>query len=666
MGGSIQGVPLSLSGTASTTAGLALTGSADGTGSAARFNLPNGVATDGTNLYVADTNNHTIRKVEIATGAVTTLAGTAGARDSTDGTGAAARFSSPYGIATDGISLFVADSWNSTIRKVTISTGAVTTLAGSPGVAGSTDGTGAAARFSYPYGIATDGTNVYVADTYNHTIRQIVIATGAVTTLAGTAGVSGSTDGTGAAAGFNLPYGVATDGTNLFVADTENHTIRKVVIATGAVTTPAGTAGAFGSADGTGADARFRRPYGIARNGTDLYVADNYNHTIRKVAIATGAVTTPAGTAGATGSADGTGADARFVYPCGIAADGANVYLADGNSAIRKMGIATGTVATLAGPLGSIGSADGTGSVARYYYPYGITTDGTNLFVADSSNHTIRKIVIDTGAVTTFAGAAGVSGSADGTGAAARFSSSYGVTTDGTNLFVADTSNRTIRKVAIATGAVTTLAGTAGASGSTDGTGAAARFNSPRGITTDGTNLFVADRSDHTIRKIIIATGAVTTFAGAAGVSGSADGTGAAARFSYPNGITTDGTDLYVADSSNNAIRKVAIASGGVTTLAGGAFGDADGTGAAARFNYPCGITTDGTSLYVADSTNNTVRKVAIATGAVTTLAGTGQVSGSADAVGSGARFNFPYGITTDGKNLYLADSRNNTIRKVE
>jgi sugar lactone lactonase YvrE len=643
-----------------------MTGSADGTGAAARFNLPNGVATDGTNIYVADSVNHTIRMVAIATGAVTTLAGTAGARGSTDGTGTAARFSFPSGIATDGISLFVSDTNNDTIRKVTIATGAVTTLAGSPGSPGSADGTGAVARLSIPYGITTDGTNLYVADTGNHTIRQIVIATGAVTTLAGTAGVSGSSDGTGAAAGFNLPYGVATDGISVFVADTVNHTIRKITIATGAVTTLAGTAGSAGTGDGTGADARFRRPYGIARNGADLYVTDSFNHTIRKVAIATGAVTTPAGTAGAIGFADGTGADAKFVYPYGIAADGANVYLADENSAIRRMGIATGTVTTLAGPLGSIGSADGAGSVARYYFPCGITTDGTNLFVADYSNHTIRKVTIATGAVTTLAGTAGVSGSADGMGAAARFFFPYGITTDGTNLFVADTSNRTIRKVAIATGAVTTLAGTAGVPGSADGTGPAASFSSPRGVTTDGTNLYVVDRNNHTIRKIVIATGAVTTFAGAAGVSGSADGTGAAARFSYPNGITTDGTDLYVADSGNNAIRKVAIASGGVTTLAGGTIGYADGTGAAAQFNDPCGITTDGTSLYVADSTNNMVRKVAIASGAVTTLAGTGQVSGSVDGIGPAARFNYPWGITTDGRSLYVADATNNTIRKVE
>jgi hypothetical protein len=158
---------------------------------------------------------------------------------------------------------------------------------------------------------------------------------------------------------------------------------------------------------------------------------------------------------------------------------------------------------------------------------------------------------------------------------------------------------------------VTTIAGSAGASGSADGTGTAARFYHPFGITTDGTNLYVTDHSNSTIRKIVISTGVVTTIAGSAGAIGSADGTGTAATFNYPIGITTDGTTLYVTDSGNNRIRKIGISTGAVTTLAGGiANGSADGTGAAAIFNYPTGITRDGTNLYVTDTDNNTIRKI--------------------------------------------------------
>lgn len=280
-----------------------------------------------------------------------------------------------------------------------------------------------------------------------------------------------------------------------------------------------------------------------------------------------------------------------------------------------------------------------------FYRPDGITTDGTNLYVADTWNNTIRKIVIATGEVSTLAG--GGRGSEDGIGAAASFFDPSAITTDGTNLYVTDSSNYTIRKIVIATGAVTTLAGTAGVSGSADGTGAAARFSMHYGITTDGTNLYVADSNNYTIRKIVIATGVVTTLAGTAQVRGNADGIGAAAVFFFPEGITTDGTHLYVDDTVNNTIRKIVIATGAVTTFADSA---------------ASGITTDGTNLYLA---GDTIRKITISTGTVTTLAGTEGVSGSMDGVGSAASFNRPYGITTDGFNLFVTDTYNNTIRKI-
>ncbi len=188
-------------------------------------------------------------------------------------------------MAVDGAgNVFVADTWNHTIRKIT-PTGVVTTLAGTAGSSGSADGTGATARFNEPFGVAVDGAgNVFVADTWNHTIRKIT-PTGVVTTLAGTAGfVEGSADGTGAAARFNEPYGVAVDGAgNVFVADTDNNTIRKIT-PSGVVTTLAGTAGSSGSTDGTGAAARFYWPEGVAVDGAgNVFVADAVNYTIRKI-----------------------------------------------------------------------------------------------------------------------------------------------------------------------------------------------------------------------------------------------------------------------------------------------------------------------------------------------------------------------------------------------
>ena len=288
MGGAIQGTALNLSRTVTTLAGTAnLKGSTDGTGAAARFDNPCQITTDGTTLYVADRSNHAIRKIVIATSEVTTLAGTAGQSGSTDGTGAAARFNAPEGITTDGTSLYVADSWNNTIRKIDIVTGEVTTLAGTAGQSGSMDGTGAAARFYLPEGITTDGMNLYVADSGNDTIRKIDIVTGDVTTLAGTAGDPGFMD-TDEPPGtrqpkFTNPIGITTDGTSLYAADTWNDTIRKVVIATGDVTTPAGLATDPGSADGTGNAVRFNMPWGVTTDGTNLYVADRFNNTIRKI-----------------------------------------------------------------------------------------------------------------------------------------------------------------------------------------------------------------------------------------------------------------------------------------------------------------------------------------------------------------------------------------------
>jgi hypothetical protein len=324
----------------------------------------------------------------------------------------------------------------------------ITTIAGQKATSGSTDGTGTAASFSFSAGIATDGTNLYVADTFNHTIRKVVISTAEVTTLAGTAGVSGSTDGIGAAALFNSPQGITTDGTNLYVADTNNHTIRKINISTGLVSTLAGVAGFVGSADGIGPDAQFSAPCGITTDGTNLYVADTRNSTIRKVLITTGAVTTMAGKAGQIGSFDGYGTSALFNYPIGITTDGTNLFIVDtGSSTIRQIVIATGSVTTLAGSAGHIGLTDGTGGAALFKYPIGIASDGSNLYITDTGNGTIRKIVISGGQVTTSAGAAGKVGFDDGNAANARFSVPSGIVIagTGTTLYIADMG--TIRKI---------------------------------------------------------------------------------------------------------------------------------------------------------------------------------------------------------------------------
>ena len=385
---------------------------------------------------------------------------------------------------------------------------------------------GNAARFNYPHGVAVDSVgNVYVTD--SGVIRK-VSPTAEVTTLAGLAGGIGSADGTEIGARFNRPRGVAVDTAgNVYVADTENGVIRKVTPA-GTVTTLAGLAGRFGSADGTGSGARFWGPYDVTVDASgNVYVADTYNSTIRKV-TPEGVVTTLAGLA----QFD------QFGEPV-------------------------------------VGNADGTGSAARFFNPRGLAVDNVgNIYVADTFNHTIRKVTPE-GVVTTLAGLAaqfdndgnilaGGSGSADGTGSDARFNRPQGVAVDSAgNVYVADTGNSpffgpvgsTIRKVTPA-GVVTTLAGLAGRSGSVDGTGITARFNQPQGVAVDSAGTVYVTEVFGTVRKVTPA-GAVTTLAGLVGSSGNADGTGNAARFSYPSGVAVDSAgNVYVADNGNSTIRK--------------------------------------------------------------------------------------------------------------
>lgn len=277
-----------------------------------------------------------------------------------------------------------------------------------------------------------------------------------------------------------------------------------------------------------------------------------------------------AGQSGSSGTNDGLGPAARFELPAFLAVDGSdNLYVADqGNHTIRKVS-PIGFVTTLAGQAGVEGSTDGAVNVARFRNPGSVVLDSFgNVFVADSGNRTVRKIT-PSGTVTTLAGSPGAFGSADGLGSAARFSGLGGIAIDrANNLYLAELGNKTIRKITPA-GAVSTLAGLAGVAGTADGAGTTARFDDPIGIALDNTgNIFVTDRFVHTIRKIT-PDGTVSTFAGLAGADGSTDGVGSAARLSQPLGITVDAANnLFITEQvgTNGRIRKV-TASGLVATV---------------------------------------------------------------------------------------------------
>jgi sugar lactone lactonase YvrE len=577
---------------------------------------------------------------------LTLLAGNVGSQ------GSAATFDYPAGSAVDASgNVYVADAGNNTIEKITPA-GAVTTLAGS-GIIGSADGTGTAATFSKPTGIAVDASgNLYVTDTNNDTIRKITPG-GGVTTFAGSAGVEGTSDGTGSAARFNYPIGIAVDSAgNLFVTQdaTNGKPIRKITPG-GVVTTPVSTNGGcyLYTMEGIAVDA-----------GDNLYVVNGYQ--ICRI--------TPAGVSAVlaggyyNGSADGTGSTAQFNNPIGITVDYyGNLFVADtGNDTVRKV-TSAGVVTTFVGSAGSQGSTDGTGSAARFTQPMGIAVDANgNLYVNDNGNKTVRKIS-SAGIVTTLAGSPGSQGSTNGTGPVARFSNPTGAAIDANgNLYVADTLNSTIRKITPA-GVVTTLAGWAGTLGSANGTGSSATFKYPTGTAVDVYgNTYVADTGNRTIREIT-PVGVVTTLSTTTVVNGNSY----QFYFNRPVGIAVDASgNIYATDASNCSIYKI-TQSGTVTVLAGGLQGgSANGTGSAAGFNDPTGIALDTNgNLYVTDSKNATIRKITSA-GVVTTLAGVAGHKGNADGTGSAASFSYPVGITLDSSgNLYVTDFGNDSVRKI-
>jgi hypothetical protein len=294
---------------------------------------------------------------------------------------------------------------------LTLST-AVSTLAGTAGKLGYVDATGANAQFSSPGGVTTDGTYLYVADAGNNVIRQIVIATGTVSTLAGSligaSGVADAPSGPGTTATFNGPQGITTDGSNLYVADTQSGSIRKIVIFSGAVTTivPGSTGG-------------LNLPAAITYDGTNLYIADTSNSLIKSITTA------------------GTPLNSTFAAvsnPQGITYNSMDTDLyVTGASGVSQI-LSAGVVKILP-------------SVTGLYAPQGITTDGANLYVANSANDTILKVATTGGTPVIIAGTAGTPGSTDGTGGAALFRNPGGITTDGTNLYITDTGNQTIRKI---------------------------------------------------------------------------------------------------------------------------------------------------------------------------------------------------------------------------
>ncbi len=367
-----------------------------------------------------------------------------------------------------------------------------------------------------------------------------------------------------------------------------------------------------------------------------------------------------------------SGSDNSYCLTAVSSRQGVPAYNISSGSTLPKEGVCAGhtgpavggalTVSTLAGD-GSGAFRNGAGSQAQFYNPGGIVVGPSGIvYVGDANTHRVRAIT-SAGFVSTFAGS-GFANSGDGTGTSASFNGPRGMAFDSAgNLFVADLSNHRIRRITTA-GVVTTFAGSS--AGFADGTGTAAQFNQPTDIAIDGSNnLYITDSFNNRIRKIT-PSGTVSTIAGNSSIFGAIDGEGTAARFNAPRGIAIDSNgNLYIGDSSHNRIRKV-TPSGTVTTLAGdGTAGYVDGVGTGAQFNAPCGVAVDSAgNVYVADYSNNRVRKVT-SSGTVTTIAGNG-TAGYADGAAASAQFRNPIAIDVDSSgSIYLTDFNGHRIRKI-
>lgn len=570
------------------------------------------------------------------------------------------------------------------VMPVTGATGDLSTFAGPDGIG---DGAKLSARFNWPGGIASYGGTIYVADTLNHRIRKI--SGGVVSTIAGT-GVPGfSGDGSAAiSAQLDSPRDVAvsTDGNTIYIADTGNHRIRK--IAGGVISTIAGT-GSAGYDDDitsplTATSARINQPSSVAvDNLGNIYVADTANNRIRKIDASADpdTITTIAGNGAQTPSNDsGAGTSSGLSNPKGVdvKSDGSEVYISDtGNNKVLALSSSSGNLTKLAGDGSATTSCSGGADTSKIHYPTVLTRSGSSLYVASWTSN--KVCVIDLSGSPTMSEFAGngqgsFSGD-DGPATNASFSEISGLTVDGGIVYIADKGNNRIR--AVDSGTVTTFAGSDTWGKSPTGSSAAStRLRYPEGLTIgpDGA-LYVADMFNDRILRFN--GGVSTVVAGGSGPGFEGDGGPATdAKLSKPSGVAVDNAGtVYIADTGNNRIRKV---SGGViTTIAGdgtASFSDGGGHALDAQFNSPQGIavTGDGTTVYVSDTNNSRIRKVtlSVSPASITTIAGTA-TSGYDDDVTSpltatSARLNYPRGVTIapDGS-LYVADTLNSRIRRI-
>ncbi len=661
----------------------------------AAIGSPVGITRDSAgNTYVADVVNVRVRKIDGTTGAVSTVAGTGQSGTTGDGGPAtAATFKTVSGLAIDGANnLYIADNTAFTVRQVNLATGIIKTFAGNGTQGYSGDGgapTGA--QLTEPSGLTVDDVgNLVIADGSGHAVRMVCNVPGTYHNVVMVANTIYTVAGTGVAAppiadglfaigpnGIDTPRGVAYDAAgNLWIALQGENRVRRVDTG-GRILTVAGDGTALPAGDGAPATAAgLPAPKALGFAANQIFIATD--HRIRAINLGTNLIATVAGDGTATFGGDGTPAiTAQINDPQGVCADGvSNIYIADtGNSRIRKVNKATLKIGTLAGTgSGTYGGDNAQATNARLSVAAAVVvaTNG-DMYVADRQNHRVRLITAADGIISTFAGT-GVAGyNGDNIAAnSAQLNGPGGLALDGNgNLYIADTANNRIRKVVLSTGKITTVAGTGNPALSGDGGPAInAELQLPLAMAIDPQgNVYIADTLNNVVRKLTVASGKISAFAGGGGVLGDG-GPATSAQIINPTGLALDQLgNLYISDIGHSRIRKV-LTSGKIITVVGpgGALGDG-GPATSANLNKPGGLVmTGGGDLYIADKDNSRLRKVVAGTGVITTLAGDSTFGFFGD--GLNAKFcklNAPLGLAIDATgNVYIADSGNGRIRVVE
>lgn len=660
----------------------------------ANLDDPIAVAVDAAgNYYISTYNGSRVFKVNTS-GILTVLAGTGYAGYSGDGVpgGAAdAMVNGPTGIAVDsGGNVYFAD-WNSCVIRKVDSSHTITTIAGIAGQCGfSGDGSPATSfKLNKPYGIGLDHSgNLYIADSNNCRVRQLALASNTISTYAGTGACSYTGDGGAAAsATVNVPGGVAADTAgNVYIADTNNYRIREVTQADGKINTIAGIGSNGFTGDGGPATAakigQVLAAITVDGAGTTVTFAEYNNERVRQFTVG-GNINTIAGKGSGGFCGDGSPAiQACFFNPDGVAVSGSTVFVADrSNNRIRQF--------TLAGGIGgNISTVAGNGSTTLpttidgvppegvvFNYPWAVIQDPSgNAFVSDQNNCIVRKLVEAAGVVNVLAGTGTCSYSGDGGPATlATLNKTYGLARDSSgNVYIADTLNHIIRKVDTS-GTITTFAGTPLSAGFTGDGGLAtsAKLRNPYGLAVDNqNNVYIADTSNHVIRKV--SGGIITTIAGIGGLAGFlGDGNPATtAKLNNPYAVALDGArNVYIADSSNNRIRKIDAVTGIISTVAGDGSTSFDGDGPATLHAVysPRGVTADvNGNLFIADTYNHRLRWVDTA-GNMTTFGGTGTAAYNGDGGPAfSAALYYPTGIAEDAAgNFLVADEYNWRIRGI-